>query len=111
MKAERGGELAGFNEFVIEPFLAIGFFGFHGQAQRVLFGFVLHDAVLGAVVAEEGHEDIVIFDVSMRIPGSPGTMFTPYSGYLYRKNISYGERIAMEIKKAVKNDKLGLICT
>ena len=68
-------------------------------------------ALQGAVVAEEGKEDIVIFDVSMRIPGSPGTMFTPYSGYLYRKSISYGERIAMEIKKAVKSEKLDLICT
>jgi len=68
-------------------------------------------ALQGAVVAEEGKEDIVIFDVSMRIPGSPGTMFTPYSGYLYHKSISYGERIAMEIKKAVKEDKLDLICT
>jgi len=68
-------------------------------------------ALQGAVVAEEGKEDIVIFDVSMRIPGSPGTMFTPYSGYLYRKSISYGERIAMEIRKAVKNEKLDLICT
>ena len=68
-------------------------------------------ALQGAVTAEEGKEDIVIFDVSMRIPGSPGTMFTPYSGYLYRKSISYGERIAMEIRKAAKNDKLDLICT
>ena len=65
----------------------------------------------GAVVADEGKEDIVIFDVSMRIPGSPGTAFTPYSGYLHRKSISYGERIAMEINKAVKNDKLDSICT
>ena len=68
-------------------------------------------ALQGAVVADEGSEDIVIFDVSMRIPGSPGTMFTPYSGYLYRKSISYGERIAMEIRKAAKNNKLDLICT
>jgi len=68
-------------------------------------------ALQGAVVADEGKEDIVIFDVSMRIPGSPGTMFTPYSGYLYHKPISVGERIAMEIKKAVKNNKLDLICT
>src|SRR3989338_3696873 len=30
-------------------------------------------ALQGAVIAEEGKEDIVIFDVSMRIPGSPGT--------------------------------------
>ena len=68
-------------------------------------------ALQGAVVADEGKEDIVIFDVSMRIPGSPGTMFTPYSGYLYHKSISVGERIAMEIKKAVKNNKLDSICT
>ena len=68
-------------------------------------------ALQGAVVADEGKEDIVIFDVSMRIPGSPGTMFTPYSGYLYHKSISVGERIAMEIKKAVEEDKLDLICT
>ena len=68
-------------------------------------------ALQGAVVADEGKEDIVIFDVSMRIPGSPGTMFTPYSGYLYHKSISVGERIAMEIKKAVEEDKLDSICT
>ncbi len=68
-------------------------------------------ALQGAVVAEEGKEEIVIFDVSMRIPGSPGTMFTPYSAYLYHKPISYGERIAMEIRKAADDDKLELICT
>jgi len=68
-------------------------------------------ALQGAVVADEGKEDIVIFDVSMRIPGSPGTVFTPYSGYLHHKSISYGERIAMEIRKAVKDNKLELICT
>ena len=68
-------------------------------------------ALQGAVVADEGKEDIVIFDVSMRIPGSPGTMFTPYSGYLYHKSLSYGERIAMEINRASKSAKLDLICT
>jgi len=68
-------------------------------------------ALQGAVVAEEGKEDIVIFDVSMRIPGSPGTAFTPYSSYLYHKPISYGERVAMEIRKALDEDKLGIICT
>jgi len=40
-------------------------------------------ALQGAVTAEDGREEIVIFDVSMRIPGSPGTRYTPYSGYLY----------------------------
>ena len=68
-------------------------------------------ALQGAVVAEEGKEDIVIFDVSMRIPGSPGTLFTPYSGYLYGYSISYGERIGLEIKRALEFGKLDLICT
>lgn len=68
-------------------------------------------ALQGAVVAEEGKEDIVIFDVSMRIPGSPGTRFTPYSGYLFGENISVGERIAMEIAEGVKQGKLERLLT
>lgn len=68
-------------------------------------------ALQGAVVAEEGKEDIVIFDVSMRIPGSPGTRFTPYTGYLYGENISVGERIALEILEAVKQGKLEKVLT
>jgi 5-formaminoimidazole-4-carboxamide-1-(beta)-D-ribofuranosyl 5'-monophosphate synthetase len=68
-------------------------------------------ALQGAIAAEKGKEEPVIFDVSLRIPGSPGTMFTPYSGYLYHNSISYGERIAMEIKKAVALGKLDTICT
>jgi 5-formaminoimidazole-4-carboxamide-1-(beta)-D-ribofuranosyl 5'-monophosphate synthetase len=68
-------------------------------------------ALQGAVTAEDGKEDIVIFDVSMRIPGSPGTRFTPYTGYLYGENISVGERIAMEIAEGVKQGKLGELLT
>ena len=68
-------------------------------------------ALQGAVAALHGKEEPVIFDVSMRIPGSPGTRFTPHTGYLYGDSISYGERIAMEIKKAVEMDKLDKICT
>lgn len=68
-------------------------------------------ALQGAIAAEDGREEIVIFDVSMRIPGSPGTRFTPYSGYLYDEPLSYGERIAMEISQAVKQKRLGEILT
>jgi 5-formaminoimidazole-4-carboxamide-1-(beta)-D-ribofuranosyl 5'-monophosphate synthetase len=68
-------------------------------------------ALQGAVVAEEGKEDIVIFDVSLRIPGSPGTMFTPYSAYLHGDSLSYGERIAMELKQAMEKDQLNRIVT
>ncbi len=68
-------------------------------------------ALQGAVSSEKGCEEFVIFDVSMRIPGSPGTRFTPYSGYLYGESISYGERIAMEIKSALANGKLADLLT
>ncbi|MBI4439423.1 DUF1297 domain-containing protein [Candidatus Woesearchaeota archaeon] len=68
-------------------------------------------ALQGAIAAEEGREEIVIFDVSMRIPGSPGTMFTPYSAYLHLEPISYGERIAMEIRKGIDMEKLHTLCT
>lgn len=68
-------------------------------------------ALQGAVAAEEGKEDIVIFDVSMRVPGSPGTRYTPFSGYLYGSSMSYGERIAIEIRQAIKEKRLGEILT
>ena len=68
-------------------------------------------ALQGAIAADKGSEEMVVFDVSMRIPGSPLTRFTPHSGYLYGDSISYGERIAMEIKKAIEKDKLKEIVT
>ncbi|MDD4628501.1 MAG: DUF1297 domain-containing protein [Candidatus Peribacteraceae bacterium] len=68
-------------------------------------------ALQGAVVAEEGKEDIVIFDVSFRIPGSPGTFATPYSRYLYGKSMSVGERIGMELKDAVDAGRVGDLLT
>jgi len=68
-------------------------------------------ALQGAIAADKGKEEMVVFDVSMRIPGSPLTRFTPHSGYLYGDSISYGERIAMEIKKAIELDKLKEIVT
>ena len=68
-------------------------------------------ALQGAVIAEEGKEDIVIFDVSLRIPGSPGTAATPYSGYLYGQSMSVGERVAVEIRGAVEEKRIGEILT
>jgi len=68
-------------------------------------------ALQGAIVADQGREEMVVFDVSMRIPGSPLTRFTPHTGYLYGKSISYGERIAMEIKKAIDSNRLKEIVT
>jgi 5-formaminoimidazole-4-carboxamide-1-(beta)-D-ribofuranosyl 5'-monophosphate synthetase len=68
-------------------------------------------ALQGAIVADKGKEEMVVFDVSLRIPGSPLTQFTPHSGYLYGDSISYGERIAIEIRKAIQRKRLKEIVT
>jgi len=56
-------------------------------------------------------ETAVVFDISLRVQGSPGTKFTPYSEYLHGKGISVGERIAMELKKAVEGERLEEVVT
>ncbi len=56
-------------------------------------------------------KDIVVFDVSLRMPGSPGIMFTPYTYYKYGISISAGRRIAMEIKQAIKENRLHEVVT
>jgi len=68
-------------------------------------------ALQGAMAAMDGREEFVVFDVSMRIPGSPGTRFTPATTYLYGEAISYGERIALEIRKAIDHDRLEELLT
>mgnify|MGYP000125222856 CR=1 FL=1 len=68
-------------------------------------------ALQGAITAGPPTEELFVFDVSMRIPGSPGTMFTPYSGYMYGDNMSVGQRLAKEIKTALKSNKLDKLLT
>ncbi len=55
--------------------------------------------------------EIIVYDVSPRMPGSPGIASTPYSSYLYGNNISMGRRIAMEIKEAIAKNQLDEITT
>jgi len=68
-------------------------------------------ALQSAVLPGPPKEKIVVFDISLRIPGSPGTMFTPYSHFLYDRPVSFGERIALEIRKALKFDQLNNLVT
>ena len=67
-------------------------------------------ALQGAMEEKNG-ERFVCFDVSLRIPGSPGTRFTPYPGYLFRESISFGRRIAMEIKEGEKKNRMDDLTT
>ncbi len=56
-------------------------------------------------------KDIIVIDVSPRMPGSPGITATPYSSYLFGFSTSAGKRVAMEIKEAIKLNKLKNIAT
>ncbi|MBI5151958.1 DUF1297 domain-containing protein, partial [Candidatus Peregrinibacteria bacterium] len=98
-------------ESILEKIFDIGEKFVKTLATEVPPGIIGPFALQGAVATRAGKEELVIFDVSMRIPGSPGTKYTPYSGYLYGDSISYGERIAMEIKTAAEKGKLVEICT
>lgn len=68
-------------------------------------------ALQTAIIPGPPEEKIVVFDLSLRIAGSPGTVFTPYSHYLYGKGVSFGDRIAMEINQAMKLNILNKIVT
>ena len=53
-----------------------------------------------------------VFDVSPRVPGCPCVEPTsPYMKYKYGKEVGPGRRVAMEIKKAVSQNRLGEIVT
>ncbi|MCX6769460.1 MAG: DUF1297 domain-containing protein, partial [Candidatus Micrarchaeota archaeon] len=68
-------------------------------------------ALQGAIIPTEEGEEPAIFDVSFRVPGSPGVKSTPYGNYLWGRGMSTGERIALEVQSAAKEKRLGDIVT
>ncbi len=83
------------------------------QASRemVLPGVIGPFGLQTVITAGPPKKEIIVFDVSPRMPGSPGIFATPYSGYLYGENISMGKRVAMEIKEAIEKNELDKILT
>lgn len=56
--------------------------------------------------------DIVVYDVSLRVPGNPILATTsPYTKYKYGETFGVGRRIAMEIRRAQQEGKLDQIVT
>ena len=108
---ETGHIAATTKESIIEKIFSLGEKFVKTTQKECPPGIIGPFALQGAIAADRGREEMVVFDVSMRIPGSPLTRFTPHSGYLYGESISYGERIALEIKKAIEKDKLRDIVT
>jgi 5-formaminoimidazole-4-carboxamide-1-(beta)-D-ribofuranosyl 5'-monophosphate synthetase len=108
---ETGHIAATTKESIIEKIFNLGEIFVKTTQKEYPPGIIGPFALQGAIAADKGKEEMVVFDVSMRIPGSPLTRFTPHSGYLYGDSISYGERIALEIKRAIKKDRLKEIVT
>lgn len=98
-------------ESIIEKIYELGEKFVKISKQECAPGIIGPFALQGAVASRDGKEEIVIFDVSMRIPGSPGTIFTPHSSYLYGSSISYGQRIGMEIREGIESGRLDEILT
>jgi 5-formaminoimidazole-4-carboxamide-1-(beta)-D-ribofuranosyl 5'-monophosphate synthetase len=97
-------------ESLLEQVFELGERFVHAVEKEYKDGLIGPFALQGAFV-EEGKEEFVCFDVSMRMPGSPGTRFTPYSEYLHRESVSFGRRVAMEIKEAEKMKMMDRITT
>lgn len=56
--------------------------------------------------------ELVVYDVSLRVPGNPILATTsPYTKYQYGETFGVGRRIAMEIRKAKKDERLDEIVT
>ena len=108
---ENGHQAVTIKESLIEKAYEAGEAFVKAVAKHYPPGMIGSFALQGAITAGPPKEELYVFDVSMRIPGSPGTMFTPYSGYMYGDNMSVGERIAREVKYAVATARLSELVT
>lgn len=72
---------------------------------------VIGPFALQCVIVAGPPKAFVVYDVSLRIPGSPGARYTPYGAYRWGRDISVGERIAMEVVFARAAGRLADIVT
>jgi 5-formaminoimidazole-4-carboxamide-1-(beta)-D-ribofuranosyl 5'-monophosphate synthetase len=72
---------------------------------------VIGPFALQCVIVAGPPKEFVCYDVSLRIPGSPGTRYTPYSAYRWGRDVSVGERIAMEVVFARDANRLQDVLT
>ena len=72
---------------------------------------VIGPFALQCVIVAGPPKRFICYDVSLRIPGSPGTRYTPYTAYRWGRDVSVGERIAMEVVMARDAKRLGEVLT
>lgn len=68
-------------------------------------------ALQSIIVPGPPKKDLIVVDVSPRMPGSPGIAASPYSAYLFGESLSMGRRVAREIRDAVSVKALGKVVT
>lgn len=112
LKYEEAGHIAVTTlESLLEPAYAMGERFTNAASEIYPSGMIGPFGLQAVITAGPPKKDIVVFDVSPRMPGSPGISATPYSAYLFGKPISMGRRVAMEIKEAIANNQLEKITT
>jgi 5-formaminoimidazole-4-carboxamide-1-(beta)-D-ribofuranosyl 5'-monophosphate synthetase len=72
---------------------------------------VIGPFALQCVIVAGPPKRFICYDVSLRIPGSPGTRYTPYTAYRWGRDVSVGERIGMEVVIARDAGRLGEVLT
>lgn len=97
MRLEEAGHIAAtLTESTLEKAFEMGE-RFVAVAREVNPPGVIGPFALQCIIVAGPPKEFVCYDVSLRIPGSPGTRYTPYSAYRWGRDVSVGERIAMEI--------------
>jgi len=111
MRLEEAGHIAAtVVESMLEPAFDMGE-RFVRVAREAQPPGVIGPFALQCIVAAGPPKELVCYDVSLRIPGSPGTRFTPYSAYRWGRDVSVGERIAMEVVMARDTKRLQDVLT
>ena len=111
-KFEEAGHIAvTILESLLEPAFEIGERFVKAAKEMVPPGVIGPFSLQSVITPGPPKKEIVVFDVSPRMPGSPGIAATPYSQYLYGQPISMGRRLAMEIRQAIKTNRLSKITT
>ncbi|MGB8909707.1 MAG: DUF1297 domain-containing protein [Candidatus Cybelea sp.] len=111
MRLEEAGHVAvTVLESMLEPAFEMGE-RFVAAARELQPPGVIGPFALQCVVAAGPPKELACYDVSLRMPGSPGTRYTPYSAYRWGRDVSVGERVAMEVVMARDTDRLGDVLT
>jgi 5-formaminoimidazole-4-carboxamide-1-(beta)-D-ribofuranosyl 5'-monophosphate synthetase len=111
VRMEEAGHIAAtLVESMLEPAFELGE-RFVAAAREANPPGVIGPFALQCVIVAGPPKAFVVYDVSLRIPGSPGTRYTPYSAYRWGRDISVGERIAMEVVFARDANRLSDVVT